>query len=85
MTTRFQKYLITKKSELLKSALNRSPVQFAEFSHRIWILKLSPVKVRGPELPKNRQSIRAAQKFDPGFGNIFIIIGNPIVNLHGLS
>ena len=79
MTTQFQKFLITKKFELLKSALNRSPVQFAEFSHKLWNLKLSLVKTRHPELPKNRQSIRAVQKFDLDFGDIFIIIGKPIV------
>ena len=49
-----------KKFGLLKSALNHSPVQFAQFSHKLWILKLSLVKVRGPELRKNRPSIRAA-------------------------
>ena len=51
---------ITKKSELLKSALNRSPVPKAQFSHKLGILKLSLVKVRSPEVPKNQPSIRAA-------------------------
>ena len=74
-----------KKFEPLKSALNRSPVHLEEFSHKLWILKLSLLKIRSPEVQKNLPSIRAARKFDIDFGNIFIIIGNPIVNLHGFS
>ena len=61
-----------KKFGLLKSALNRSAVQFWQFSHKLWILKLSLVKIRSPELQKNGPSIRAAQKFDLDLGDIFV-------------
>ena len=41
--------------------------------HKLWILKLSLVKVRGPELQKKCPSVRAAQKFGLDFWDIFVL------------
>ena len=45
---------------------------FGQFSHKIWIRERSTLKESDPELQKKYRLIRAAWKFEVGFGDIFV-------------
>ena len=72
MTTRNQKYLITKKSKIVLSRSNSAVIAVWEFSHKLYIKNISGNVVWCSRARKTCRLIRVAWKFEVHFGDIFV-------------